>query len=172
MRRLLLKVSIRYGLVAGILEVILMVILYYAGRNPLMISPFLDFRILLYGIFIFFALKEFRDFHQSGLLYFWQGLFSSFIVVLLGSIIGSAGLWIFGSLEPELVSSYVEQMQAYLKTFPKEEIEKIGKDIYERNYNQLPSTNISTLVFTHYVQGMMIGFFVSIILSVILRRTT
>jgi hypothetical protein len=61
-------------------------------------------------------------------------------------------------------------MTDYLKTFPKEDIERIGKDVYERNLNDLPETNIRKLVETYFAQGIAIGFFVNIILSVILRR--
>ena len=167
----LLRVSIRYGAVAGVLSAILLVILYYSGRNPLLIAPFLDFRIFVFGIFIFFSLKEYRDVYQGGLLYFWQGLFGSFVVVVLSSTISSLGLYIFGSTEKNFMTSYVKGMTEYLKTFPPEEVERIGKDIYERNLADLPSTNISTLVQTHFVQGIIIGFFISVILSVILRRT-
>ena len=85
----LVKVCVRYGAVAGVLSVILLIILYYSGRNPMLIAPFLDFRIFVLGIFIFFSLKEFRDAYQGGLLYFWQGLFGSFVVVVLSSTISS-----------------------------------------------------------------------------------
>jgi hypothetical protein len=61
-------------------------------------------------------------------------------------------------------------MSQYLNTFSKEDIERIGKEVFERNLNQLPTTNISVLAMTYFVQGLAIGFFVSIILSVIVRR--
>jgi hypothetical protein len=167
----LVKVCVRYGAVAGVLSALLLIMLFYAGRNPMLIAPFLDFRIFVFGIFIFFSLKEYRDAYQGGLLYFWQALFGSFILVLLSSVISSTGLYIFGVLEGKFVSDYIDGMTEYLKTFPPEEIERIGKDIYERNLQALPSTNMATLIQTHFAQGMMIGFFISIILSVILRRT-
>lgn len=170
-RNSLAGVGVRYGLVGGLLAVILLILLFYAGRNPFLIAPYLDFRIFLFGIFIFFTLKEFRDIHQGGVLYFWQGLFGSFIVVLITSVLGGGGLYVFGTYEPEFVNSYIREMTLYLKTFAPEDIERIGKDIYERNLNDLPATNISKLVITHFAQGMMIGFFVSIILSVVLRKT-
>jgi hypothetical protein len=170
--KVLLRVCLRYGAVAGILSGVLLIVLFYTGRHPFLISPFLDFRIFVFGVFIFFALKEYRDQHQEGILYFWQALFGSFIVVMLSSVLSSIALYIFGTLEKGFVISYVEGMTQYLKTFPPEEIERIGKDIYERNLAELPSTNILTLVITHFAQGMMIGFFISIILSVILRKLT
>ena len=166
----LLKLSIRYGFVAGVLGIVLLIILYYSGQHPFLIFPFFDFRIILFGIFIFFALKEYRDIYQDGLLYFWQGLFGSFVVVMLSSTISAFGLWVFGSAEPGFVLDYVEKMTQHLNSFPQEDIDRIGKEVFERNLRDLPATNISQLVQTHFGQGMVIGFFISVILSVILRR--
>lgn len=166
----LLSVSLRYGAVCGVLALALLVVTYYIGRHPLMISPYLDFRILLFAVFIFFTLKEVRDYYQEGALYFWQGLIGSVLVVVVATIIAAIGLQIFGSLEKEFVTSYVEQMTAYLKTFPKEDIDRIGKEVYDRNLEQLPATNSSILAFTYFMQGLVIGFFVSIIVSAILRK--
>jgi hypothetical protein len=71
---------------------------------------------------------------------------------------------------PDFVADYVVQVTTYVKSFTPEEIDRIGKDIYERNLEALPSTNISNLSITYFVHGLVIGFFVNIILSVILRR--
>lgn len=166
----LLSVSLRYGAVCGVLALVLLVVTYYIGRHPLMISPYFDFRILLFGVFIFFTLKEVRDYYQEGVLYFWQGLIGSVLVVVVATIIAAIGLQIFGNLEKGFVTSYVVEMTAYLKTFPKEDIDRIGKEVYDRNLEQLPATNSSILAFTYFMQGLVIGFFVSIILSAILRK--
>jgi hypothetical protein len=135
-----------------------------------MISPFLDFRVMLFGIFIFFSLKELRDYYQEGALYFWQGMIGGGIIVFIATIVSSVGLLIFGSLEGAFVSDYIKQMMDYLRTFPKEDIERIGKAVYDQNLELLPATDIKDLVVTYFGQGITIGFFVSIILSVILRR--
>jgi hypothetical protein len=170
MTRTLLKISSRYGVVAGILAFILLVAIFYMGSHPLLVSPFLDFRILLFGIFIFFTLKEFRDYYQNGALYFWQGLAGGALVTLIATTITSCLLWLFGNWEEEFVISYVNQFTAYLKSFPKEDIDRIGKEIYERNLNALPATNSLDLTQTYFMQGLAIGFFVNIVLSVILRK--
>lgn len=166
----LLSVSIRYGVVAGILTFILMAAMYYLGRHPLLIAPYLDFRILLFGVFIFFTLKEFRDYHQGEVLYFWQGLIGGGLVVIIASIISALGFYLFGSWQETFVSDYVRLFTEYLKTFSPEAIEGIGKDVYESNLKALPATNILELAKTYFRQGIVIGFFVNIILSVILRK--
>lgn len=166
----LFRISIRYGVAGGIMAFILLVIMYYTGRHPLAVSPFLDFRILLMGIFIFFSLKEFRDYDQDGTLYFSQAMLGGFVVIFTLSALASILLLAFGSFENDFVVLYIEQVTAYVKGFSKEDIERIGKDIYQRNLDALPSTNISKLAITYFVHGLVIGFFVNIILSVILRR--
>lgn len=155
---------------AGVLAVVLMIAMYYMGHHPLMVSPFFDFRILLFGVFIFFSLREFREEHQQGALYFWQGMVGSFILVVVAGTLASLLLLVFCSLESEFVSSYVSAMTEYLKTFPAEDIERIGKDVYQRNLEQLPTTNAKQIAGLHFMQSVMIGLFVSIILSVILRK--
>lgn len=166
----LLTVSIRYGLVAGALSVVLLIALYYLGRHPLMIAPYLDFRIMVYGVMIFFCLKEVRDFYQQGQLHFWQGMVGSGLVVVLATCVASMGLYLFGTWCQAFVTEYVQLMTAYLKTFADADIERIGKAVYDRNLAQLPATNIGMITITYFAQGLAIGFMVSIVMAVVTRR--
>lgn len=165
----LISISVKYGLIAAALAILMLIATFYFGNHPMMVAPYLDFRIILFGLFMFFGLREFRD-TQEGVLYFWQGMIGGFVMVTVAGTVAALGLLIFSSVEKEFISSYVEAMTQYLKTFPKEDIERIGKEVYERNLEQLPSTNGKQLASLYFVQGMMIGLFVTIILSVILRK--
>lgn len=165
-------IGVRYGAVASVLSVSLMVAMFYLGRHPLMVAPFMDFRILLYGVFIFFSLKEFREYHQGGVLYFWQGMVGSFVVVATAAVIGSLLLRIFISFEGNFIPEYVNVMSEYLKGFPEEEINRIGKDAYDRNLEGLPATTGAQIAMLYLAQSFGIGLFISIILSVILRKQT
>ena len=167
----LISIGVRYGLIGGALAIILLIATFsIGGRHPLMVSPFMDFRILLLGVCIFFSLKEFRDNHNEGTLLFWQGMVSSLILITVAGTIASLLLLVFCQLETVFITSYVKAMTEYLKTFPAEDIERIGKEVYDRNLEQLPATNAKQLAGLYFVQTLMIGFFVSIILSVIVRK--
>lgn len=170
MKKVLFKISARYGIAGGILALILLLVMYYMGSHPLLTSPFLDFRILLFGIFTFFTLKEYREYHQGGILYFWQAMAGGLTVVLVATTMTSCLLWLFGIWERDFVASYITQLTAYLHSFPQEDIDRIGKAVYDRNLSELPATNIFDLAQIYFVQGIVIGFFVTIIVSVILRR--
>ena len=91
----LISIGLQWGTLAGTLASVLMIAMYYMGRNPLMISPFIDFRILLFGVCLLFSLREFRESHQQGALYFWQGMVGGFIMVVVAGTIGSLLLMVF-----------------------------------------------------------------------------
>ena len=168
--RPLIKVPLVNGVIAGALGAVLTIVLYYLSSHPFLIPVYLDFRILLFGFFIFFTLKEFRDLHQEGILYFWQGLIASFIFVNVFGIVAGGIIWIFALTVPVFVSEYISQQLETLRNIPNEVIERIGKDVYDRNLELLPATNAFDLASLYFTQSLIIGFFISIILSVILRR--
>ena len=165
----LVRISLKYGVIAGVIGSILLVGLYYMDRHPFLIPVFLDFRIILFSVFIYFTFKEIRDFHQGGIFYFWQGIFSSFILTTCFAILTSLLIVVFIRIDPAFLSAYISLSIEQLKSLPPELIENIGKDVYNRNLGLLPDTNGSDLAKLYFWQSFMISLFISIILSVILR---
>jgi hypothetical protein len=166
----LLTIAVRYGAIAAVLSIALNMAMFYMNRHPVMISPYLDFRVFLYGIFIFFSLKEYRDFHNEGALHFFQGMFGSFVLVATAGVLGSILYRIFGAFETNFIPEYVRLMTEYLNGWPEEDIARVGKETFERNLQSLPSTNMGQIATMYLVQSFGIGLFVSIIMSVILRK--
>ncbi len=166
----LAKILARYGVVAGILGFGLLLGLYYMGKHPFLILPFFDFRIILLGVFIFFGLKEFREFHQAGILYFWQGMIGSFVLTAVFAAVASLLILLFGIWNETFVQSYIAQFTEQASQYPPDLVEQIGKENLERNLKELQATTIADMVKTYFVQSFIISFFISIILSVVLRR--
>lgn len=166
----LFTIAVRYGAIAAVLSIALNIAMFYMNRQPVMISPYLDFRVFLYGIFIFFSLKEYRDFHNEGALHFFQGMFGSFVLVATAAVLGSILYRIFGAFETNFIPEYIRLMTEYLKGWPEEDIARVGKETFERNLQSLPSTNMGQIATMYLVQSFGIGLFVSIIMSVILRK--
>lgn len=166
----LVKVSLRYGVLGGIIGSILLTVLFYLDRHPFLIPVYLDFRIILFVIFILYSLKELRDYHQNGVLYFWQGFIASFLFITLYAAISTLFILAFIAFEPDFLSEYIKLQIEQLRSIPPDRIESIGEDVYERNLELLPKTNAAQLGVTYFVQSFAIGLFISIILSVTLRR--
>jgi len=166
----LARVPLRFGLIGGALGFLLVVVLYYIGRHPFLIIPIFDFRVALFGVFLYFILKELREDHFGGLLFFWQGLGAGGVFILTFALITALLIWIFGIIVPGFVTEYIQLATNQLKTIPKETVEQIGKEVYEKNLELLPQTTAWNLATLYFVQCFGIGLFISIILSVILRR--
>ena len=165
----IVKVPLKYGLIAGLLATVLVVVFYYLVQHPFLIPVFLDFRIFIFGVFIFFTLKELRDFHYGGILYFWQGLLGSIIFTFAFALVASGCIAFFIAVEPDFLKSYITLSIEQLRALPPDIVERIGKEVYERNLERMPATNGLDLAFLYFAQSFMISFFISIILSVILR---
>jgi hypothetical protein len=166
----LVRSPLRFGLIGGVIGFGLILVLYYIGRHPLLVPVFLDFRIVLFSVFLIFSLKELRDFYFGGILYFWQGMVASFILTAVFAVVVSGLIATFASYVPLFVSTYVDQFLEQARQFPPEIIERIGKDAFEKNLAALPSTSPLDLALLYFWQCFVIGFFISIIISVILRR--
>ena len=87
--------SVRNGLIAGVLGFSLLLALYYMGKHPFLFPIYFDFRFILLSIFIVMTLKEFRDDYQEGILYFGQAMMSSFLFTLVFAFVTSLLIWAF-----------------------------------------------------------------------------
>jgi hypothetical protein len=168
--KILMRVALRYGAISGVLAILTFVISFYMGKHPMMVSPYLDFRIVIIGVFAYFTLREIRDYHQGGTLFFSHAMIASSIITLVTCVIGSIGVFLLGSIDGEVVSQYISKMLEYYDTFDQTDIERIGKELYESNYKNFPNTNLKDIVGIYFGRGLAVGFFVSILLSVILRK--
>ncbi len=167
----LLFISIRNGLIGAVLGVVLLLILYALGVHPFLIPIQFDFRFLLFAVFLFFTLKELRDYYQEGTLYFWQGMIMSFVFTLVYALTAALLIWLYTYLKPDFVTEYVRLFQERARAFPPPPIlEKIGKEAYERSLQALSATRGIDMALLYWKQSIIISFFVSIIISVILRR--
>ena len=166
----LVFIAVRNGLLAGVLGIVFLVVLYYIGRHPFLFPIYFDFRIILLSVFVVVTLKELRDDHQQGVLSFGQAMICAFLFTLVFAVLVMAFVWIFSMLNSAFVTDYINLMTAQLRTLDAAVIEQIGKDAYERNLAALPATNGGTLAFDYFIKSLLISFFVSLIISVILRR--
>jgi Protein of unknown function (DUF4199) len=170
LRSPLVTVPLRYGAVAGALCSIMVITLYYMGKHPFLINPFFDFRVPTFGLLIFFALKEVRDYFREGILNFFQGLGGSFVFLLTFTLVADTCIYIFGTLQPGFVSEYIRQLTEQIQNIPTDESDKMGKKVLQNSLKELPLTSLGYLVGLYAWQTLQIGFFISVIISVILRR--
>lgn len=167
----LIKVPLRYALIGAPIGLLANLALYWMGKHPALILPFFDFRIVLFAVFIFLTIKEIRDYSEDGTLYFWQGMIASFVMITVFAVVVSTSLYVFISLQPDYLSSFVKMGTEQLSKFPPEDIERIGKEVYQQELINIKTSTPLFLPKRYFYQCFFISIFLSIIISVILRRT-
>jgi hypothetical protein len=112
----LLWLSVRNGLIAGVLGFALLIALYYMGKHPFLFPIYFDFRLILLAVFMVMTLKEFRDDFQEGILYFGQAMMSSFVFTAVFALVASLLIWLFCLIVPEFLTNYITTATEQLKT--------------------------------------------------------
>jgi hypothetical protein len=166
----LFKVPLRYGMLGGVLGSLVVVVLYFIGRHPFLLPVIFDFRIILFAVFIFFSLKELRDYHLQGVLFFWQGMISSYVFIITSALIGAIFTWGFAKWDTDFLSSYVEKLREQMTVYKDQIITSVGTEAYTEQLNKLPFTSPLDLAGDYFLKSMIIGLFLAIIMSVILRK--
>jgi hypothetical protein len=166
----IIKISLRNGIVAGIIACGALVALYLMGKHPMLFQLFFDFRIILFGVFFTLTLREIRDNFQKGVLYFWQGMISCLVVTLVFALVTTIFIVVLCNYYQPFLTNYIELGLAQAKTLPQEAIKEIGKQVYDAMLNALPKVTGWELAEKYFWQSLIIGLFFNIIISVILRR--
>ncbi|MEM1406656.1 MAG: DUF4199 domain-containing protein [Bacteroidota bacterium] len=171
----LLKVASKYSLTGSLLAIALILVLFYTNKHPLLIPIAYDYRILLFGVFIYFSIREFKTYHNNGELHFWQGLITGiFFYLILGLLVGSF-IGVFSAVEPsfleEFIQANVKGLQMNKSEFTTEGPVTLSEEEFARQLELTKATKPITLGIDYFIKSCVIGFFFSVILAVILRKT-
>lgn len=169
----LIQVAIKFGLIGGLMSIIGLLVLFYIGKHPFLQNPFLDTRWPLFGLFIFFSIKIFRD-ENGGTLHFWQGLVVGFLVYFIMIQISAAFIAIFGSIEStQFLSSYISGAIEHINTNKEALLESnINEETLTEILQILPNTTANTLAFDYFLKSMPMGLILTLLLSVVMRRSS
>lgn len=167
----LIAVPVKYGLVGGILSILVFVIIYLLGNNPLIIFGKFDFSFLLLPIFIAFSLKDFRDYWNDKSMQFWQGMTIGFINYSVIAIISAIFILLFLSfVDPNLLTEYISNRSLLIIEMKDEMIKTMGQNVYETTYQEVQETTAYVLALDDFLKKIFIGLFLTIILCVIFRK--
>jgi hypothetical protein len=166
----LIKVPFRYGLLGGLIGSVVIAVLYFLGRHPFLLPVIFDFRIILFAVFIFFSLKELRDYYLQGALFFWQGMMGSYIFIITSALLGSLFTWGFAKSYADFLTSYIEKLREQMTVYKDQIITSVGTEAYNEQLKKLPFTSPVDLAGDYFLKSMIIGLFLAIIISVILRK--
>ena len=167
----LLLVPFKYGLIGSLMIILGLIVLFYLGRHPLLLNPILDARIPLYALIIFISFKIFKEQYNGGIMHFWQGMAIGMLAYTLMATSAALFIYIISKVNSSnFLTEYIRISTGQLVTNKDLFIETIGEKTYTETLAQLPSTQPIHLAVDYLLKSMPIGLFLTIILSVLLRK--
>lgn len=170
MKEGLLKTSLKYGALCGAFLLIIFVLSDRFGSNPLINVGHLIFDLMIFGLFIFFAQKEFKAHVSQGVLHFWQGMTIGFVVYAAGALLFASALALYLFFFPEVVINYQEAATKLLHDNAEIYIPKMGEEQFARQLEEIKNVTKGTLVVNAAIKKILAGLFVTPLISIILRK--
>jgi len=165
----LFAIPLKYGAFGGGIVILLFVIFYLLDLDPLVNIKMIDMFIL--AIFIFFALKDFRDRYNNRELHFWQGMTGGVINYLTIAIISALFILVMTVIiDPELTTKYVESRIELLHENRQTLVETMDEETFFDTLSGVEKTSAMDLALDDFLKKSMIGLFLTIIIAVILRK--
>ncbi len=165
----LVATPLKFGLLGGSMTILMFMITYWMDKHPLIDMKFFDFIII--PIFIFFSLKEFRDFQNGGILHFWQGMTLGVINYLLVAVISALFILVFLNLiDPILIDSYINDRLGIIDLKKEDLISQMGEETYQKSREDTLNITAGILALDDFLKKCLIGLTLTIPMSVLLRR--
>lgn len=165
----LISIPLKYGFFGSLIFILLFLIFYFLDLDPLVNIKVID--VLLLSIFIFFALKEFRDRYNDRHLHFWQGMTGGMVTYLSLAILSA--LFIFFMtviIDPELTTNYIESRIELLIENRQTLVDQMDEATFEKTVAGVKETSGLDLALDDFLKKSIIGLFLTIIMAVILRK--
>jgi len=170
MKKPLLAVPLKFGALASGLLMLLFIVLFYANRHPLGIPIVLDVRLLILPLFMFLAMKEFRDVRNNNSMHFWQGLTVGAITFMLLGVLMAVFLVLFSAVDPDFLASYINERLTLIADYKLQLIEQLVEETLKYQLAKLPLTTSFDLAIDYFLKTTMIGIVLNIIIAIILRK--
>lgn len=166
----MIRSSIKYSLICGLFLLAIFFVSLRFGSNPLLDIRHFLFDLAVFFLFIFFAGKEFKDFNNQGFLHFWQGISIGFIVFVPAVILFSLLLFVIFQQFPELIDGYREGARNLIESKKDFFLEEFSEDQLKEQIRAVDEVTTGELVLSTFGKKLFAGFFVTPVVSIILRK--
>ena len=170
MKQKLRNTILKFGLTGGVVIIGLFMVTYFLDDDP--IDTTRNFDILAIPVVVFFAIKEFKDYHNNKTLQFWQGMSIGMGVFTLIGILTS--LFVFGFIEfidPDILQGYINAKVEFLISKKDGVIENFGEEVYQQGIKDVKKTTSSAISWDNLVKKSVVGMMITIFVSILLRKT-
>ncbi len=164
-----LRVGVKYGIAGGGLAIVLFLVLWLLKENPLDAGRLFDFIML--PLFIFFTLKELRDYRQEGKLAYWQGMTAGLFCYTTLALVSAIFIFIFLTYGgTDLLVQHQQQNLAVLTDDPQTWIEQVGQRAYDKALKEIKGLTALDLAMDDFLKKVLIGLFFTGIITLFFKK--
>tara|TARA_B100001245_G_scaffold180745_1_gene138870 strand:- start:1137 stop:1649 length:513 start_codon:yes stop_codon:yes gene_type:complete len=167
---MIFKSTLKFALLAGVFMIVIYHLSFWLGVNPQIDLGHLFVDLVLIGLFVFFAEKDYKTYKNDGILHFWQGMTIGFIVYAIGSAVFLLGQTIYYNFDADAVINYQSAATKFLEERSDIFIEKFGQDMYQLQLEEIQHVTKWDLIQESTVKKIIAGFFITPVISIILRK--
>jgi len=165
----LLKVSLVFGLITGILAFAFFLGLYAIGIVPLGNNKVMDMGI--HVIMIAGACWYFRKKVGSGFMHLWEALTIGYVVNTVGAFINGWLIYLFITyIDPAVFTNYLQEMGTLLMSGKDELVKNIGNTEFLKMYASIQAMEPSEVITDEISKKTVMAIIPILIISLIFRK--
>jgi hypothetical protein len=165
----LLKVSLVFGLITGLLAFAFFLAVYALGIVPLGNNKVLDMGI--HVIMIAGSCWYFRKRIGNGFLHLWEALTIGYVVNTVAAFINGWLIYLFITyIDPSVFTNYLSEMGALLEQGKEELVKNIGNAEYLKMYASIQAMDPSEIITDEISKKTVMAIIPILIISLIFRK--
>lgn len=164
----IVRVGIRYGVLSGLISIVLVALLYLLGYNPLGDAGRISFAPI--PVFVFLAIRNYKRYHLQELSFgkgFRVGLATSFYNALAAGMLLFLLLYAVG---PEMMQRHIADLQQVLQEMRAEQVEVLGEEKFDEAAQALQDLQPSMVAADDFIRRMVAGLVFSLVAAVFFRK--
>ncbi len=170
------KTSMRYAAICCVFIIAVFHLSFYLGINPLINIIYNAFDLIIFGVFTFFAIKDFKTEQEDEVLYFWQGMTIGFNIYFFSTLVFILYITVYLNYNPDLVEAYKIQLQNVALNSKDFFIQERGEEYFNGILEGIGKLRVADLTVlgisppSALFKKILIGLFITPFISIILRK--
>lgn len=166
----MIKTTLKYSVICGVFLYVLFLLSQQFGTNPFIDLNQLFFDFIIFLLFSYFSMNEYKKYKNGGYLHFWQGMTIGFLLYVPAIFLFAVILFVHFAIEPGLLEQYREAAMEYLESNKATYLDQFGEKQYESQVEAIENVNQTSLIRTSSLKKILVGLFVTPMISIFLRK--
>ena len=171
MNRTGIKLSVKYGVIGGILIDAPFLILQYMRLKPLVNLNTMIMEGMLIFIFLYVGTREYRDRFNGGELNFRDGMSVGFPMYIIMAVLYMGFLWVYIVwIDPGFTENYRIEAEQYIRDSLANTTDPKKAELLKQEIGNISNTGIGDLLLDGLLKKIFLGLMLTPVSTVILRK--